>query len=238
MPNPPPPQQKKRGLGCLGCGCLVLALMGLLLLTLVGGSLYLGYSWTLALTSATPAGIPSYDGGDDLYNTARQKISAFDHDLENHQAATIHLNANEINTLIAREPSLTRSNIHLFVTMSDDQAKIQWVFPGSLVPYHLFDRRYINGMAAFRVNFDLNEKAIHFDPQSVQVGDKTLLNPDVDSSSGSPDASTNQSFLQAVVPAFNTSFNNALRKDPDTQKFLDQLQSIEIKNGELVIETK
>src|SRR5471032_1664829 len=92
---PPPAPPKKGGLGCLGCGCLVLALLVILFLGLVAGGTYLVYTKAVGLTSTTPATIPSFNGSDDLYHAAQQKLTDFDHDLKNHQAATIELSADE-----------------------------------------------------------------------------------------------------------------------------------------------
>src|SRR5471032_823507 len=96
---PPPAPPKKKGLGCLGCGCLVLALLVILFVGLVAGACYWSYSEVIALTTTTPAAIPSFEGSDDLYQTTRQKLADFNHDVKNHQAATIRLSADEINTL-------------------------------------------------------------------------------------------------------------------------------------------
>src|SRR5476649_2615445 len=93
---PPPAPPKKKGMGCLGCGCLILVLLVILFVGLVAGGTYLG---VVGFTSSTAATIPSFNGSDDVYNIAHQKITAFGHDVIYHQAATIQLSADEINTL-------------------------------------------------------------------------------------------------------------------------------------------
>src|SRR5260370_1297152 len=128
---PPAPVKKKSGMSCLGCGCLVLGLLALLFVAAVGGMGYMLYSNIVALTSPSPASIQSYDGGDEAYGTVKQKMTAFTHDLNQHLPASIHLNGNEINTLIAHEPVFTRNNIHLFVTIENDQARLQTCIPSS-----------------------------------------------------------------------------------------------------------
>lgn len=241
MANPPPaPVQKKSGLGCLGCGCLILALLALLFLGLVGGVVYGVYNEAIVLTSPTPPAIPSFDGGDDVYNRAKQKITDFNHDLQDHQAATVHLTADEINTLIARNPDFTKNGVHLFVTLNSDQAQVQWTFPTSLLPYGILPNRYFNGSTTFRVTFDSTERMIKFDPQSLQVGNDVLLGESSDDSDTSSSFQKGfvRGFNQSFAPAFNKSFNQGLQKTPGGRELLEQAKTVEIKDGELVIETE
>jgi hypothetical protein len=113
MANPPATVvTKKRGLGCCGCGCFILGLLALLALALGAGSAYLTYNGAFKITSEVPATIPSYDGGDDVYNSTKQKMSGFNHDVQNQLAATIQLSADEINTMIAHDPDFTKNNVH------------------------------------------------------------------------------------------------------------------------------
>jgi len=99
---PPPAQPKKKGLGCFGCGCVVLLLLGVLTVGLTGALAYVIHSRLMEITSDTPANIATFDGGDEMYATAKQKLADFNHDQQSHQPATLQLSADEINTLIAR----------------------------------------------------------------------------------------------------------------------------------------
>src|SRR5476651_689804 len=125
----PTPPKKKSGLGCLGCGCVVLALLVVLAIVMAGSVAYGAYKLALDLSSPTPPAITAFDGGDDLYQKARQKLGDFDHDVQNHQAATIRLSADELNTLVARDPNLMKNHIKVFVTMTDAEGRMQAAFP-------------------------------------------------------------------------------------------------------------
>jgi len=223
-----PPVPKKRGLGCLGCGCLVLALLVILFLALVAGATYLGYTKVVGLTSATPASVPPFTASDDLYNTVKQKLAGFDHDVKNHQAATIHLSADEINAMIARNPNVSKNNIHAFVTLTSNEGRVQASLPTNEMSHGILKGRYFNFDASFEVNFDPQTKSVNLIPHALQFGDKVLMGSN----------SENAASMRSLTPALNQSFNNLIRQNPDSAALLDQAKSIEIKDGELVIETQ
>jgi hypothetical protein len=195
----PPPAPKKRRLGCLGCGCLVLALLAILFLGLITALGYYLYSGAMLITSATPSTVQTFDGGDDIDKSARQKLADFDHDLHNHLAATIHLNANEINTLIAHDPDFTKNNIHFFVSLNDNQARVQTSVPTDILSYRWFPGRYLNGDVTFLINFDSASKSLNFTPQNIQLGDQVVMGQNSGSTS-----TTNSTYLQSFISRSRT----------------------------------
>jgi hypothetical protein len=209
-------------MGCLGCGCLVLALLVILFLGLAGGGAYLAYTKFVAATSATPAAVPSFDGGDDLYQSARQKLADFDHDVKNHQAATIQLSADEINTLIARNPAFIQMKFRLFVTLTNDQARIQGGIPTGILTRGMLNDRYLNFDTTLSPDFDSESKSLNFTLHHLQIGDQTMPEK------GLP---TTQIELTQIL-------NAELQQNPDAKDFLDQVKSIGVKDGELVMETQ
>jgi len=230
--TPPPAPPKKRGLGCLGCGCLILALLAILLAGLVAGGAYLGYTKIVGLSSTTPAAIPSFNGSDDVYGAAKQKLADFDHDVKNHQAATIQLSADEINSLISRYPDVVNNHIQVFVTLTNNEGRIQANLPTDGLSQGLIKGRYFSLDASFEINFDPQTKSVNLAFHALQFGKANLTGHDASN------PSFNESFMRSFTPTFNQSFNNAVRNYPDGKALLDQAKSIEIKNGELVIETQ
>jgi hypothetical protein len=220
--TPPPAPPKKRGMGCLGCGCLILALLVLLFFGLAGGALYMGYTKIVGLTSTTPATVPSFDGGDDVYNSAQEKIRGFGHDVENHQAATIQLSADELNTLIARNPAFIQQKVQLFVTLTNDQAQVQGSIPTNVLIQGILKGRCLNFDTTFSLGFNPDTKSLDLTLHHLQIGDQT-----------SP-----QNLLPTMQAELTPFLNMELQKNPETKNFLDQAKSIEIKDGELVIETQ
>jgi hypothetical protein len=226
-PTPPPAPgapvvivEKKSGMGCFGCGCLILLVLLVLFLGLAGGISYWAYNKASAFTSPAASTVKTFDGGDDLYHAATQKLSDFDQASQHHQPATLQLSADEINTLIARDHDFADNNIHVFVTMTDDKADVQISFPANALQLNLFKGRYINGESSFGINFDAASKTLDFIPSTLRLGDQEVpkdLLP------------TLQSELVPVI-------NQLLQGDPEGKVILDQAKSIEIKNSLLTIE--
>jgi hypothetical protein len=217
---PPPAPAKKRGMGCFGCGCLVLVLLVIIIGVIVGAGGYIGYKKALGLTSETPAEVPAITPSEDVYTAAKQKLTDFSHNVKNHQATTLQLSADDINTIIARDPDAVKNNIHAFVSFSGQEGRVQASMPLEALSQGLFKGRYANLDASFEVRFDTATKSVN------------LIGPDA------PDAKSAQTFMNSFTPAFNQQFNLAIRKNPDAAALLDQTKSIEIQNGELVIETQ
>lgn len=188
----------------------------------MAGGGYLLYTKALALTSPTPLAVQSFDGGDDLYNRAKQKVADFDHDLKNHQAATIELSADEINTLIARDPNFTKNNIRLFVTMTNDEGRMQASIPTGIMTGGLLKERYLNGDTSFGLNFDSAGKNVDFKLHHLQIGDRKVPGD----------------MLPTAQNVINQEVNQSLQSIPEFKDFLQQVKSIQIKEGELTIETE
>jgi hypothetical protein len=220
--TPPGQPPKKSGMGCLGCGCLVLALLVILFLGLVAGGCYLGYQKIVSLSSTTPAEVPAFNGGDDVYAAAQQKVTAFQHDAQNHQAATIQLSADEINALLARDPGMTRNKAHLFVTLTNDQARLQGSIPTGGISQGFLKDRYFNFDTTFGLGFNPDAKTLDITLHHLQIGDQP----------------TAQKVLPTMQAELTAILNAELQQYPATKNLLQQAKSIQIKDGELVIETK
>ena len=211
--------------------------MALLIGGLVAAAGYFGYSKMVDLTSPTPLTVKSYDGGDETFNSTQPKVADFSRDIKHHKSATLRLNADEINTLIARNSEFIKSKIRLFVTLNDTEATMECSVPVSKVTGLLPANRYLNGTLTFGLDFDETEKDINFDIRTIQVGDKIVLGEGAESTSDSQDA-FNKSFLKSFIPSFNKSLNDGLKKSTETKAFLDNIKSMEIKDSELVIESE
>lgn len=221
-PPAAPPVKKKRGMGCLGCGCLVLVVLVLLLTGLIGGVGYVAYSKINGLTTSQPPEIQTYDGGDDLYHSTNQKLTDFNQAIQQHQAATLHLNAYEINTLIARNPDFKNNQIQIFVTLTDDVAEVKVGAPLSMLKLSILKDRYLSFSLKSGLDFDPQSKALNLLIKNVQVGSETAP----------------AEYLPLIQSEFDTALNQAFQKDPTNRNILNQAKSIEIKNSELVIETE
>ncbi len=219
---PPPAPKKKSGLGCLGCGCLVLGLVVILFVGLVVGGFYVGYQKVVGLTSTTPADVPSFNGSDDVFNTAQQKVMAFGHDVQDHQAATIQLSADEINALIARDPELIRQKAHLFVTLTGDEAQVQGSIPTEALSEGFLKNRYLNFDTTFGLGFNPDAKSLDLILHQLKIGDQP----------------TPQNLLPTMQAELTPILNAELQNYPLSKPVLQQAKSITIKDSQLVIETQ
>jgi hypothetical protein len=206
-------------MGCCGCGCLILVLLVLLLAALIGGSTYLVYD---KVTSTTAANIPSMDAGDDVYSQARQKISGFNHDLESHLPASLHLNSDEINTLIARNPDFAATKIQMCVTLTGDQGRLQASVPMAALTQDKVKDRFVNFDTTFGVNLDLDTRSLNLIFKSFQVGSEKAPENDLP-------------LLQSFI---NPQINQVFLNDAAAKSLINRASAIEIKDGELVIQTK
>jgi hypothetical protein len=236
--TPAPPPKKKSGCGCLGCGCLIVIILLLLLAGLIGGMGYFGYKGLVNMTTATPAEIPAFTAPDSSYATVQQKMAEFGQATANHQPSSIQLSSDELNTLISHNPDLAKKNIRVYVTLTGDEGRLQASLPTDSLAQGVLPDRYLNFDVTFGVSFDQQAKAVNLEPKSLKVGTQTVLGESPDNSQTASTANFNKMLMNSFVPSFNQSFNQGLRKNPDIAKFLDQTQSIEIKDGELVIQTQ
>jgi len=221
--TPPPPQKKKSGCGCFGCGCLIVVILVILFLALMGAGGYFGYQKAIALTSTAPSDVPTFNATDDLYNSAGQKVASLQDSVRNHQPASIHLSADEVNTLILRDPTVTQQQDHIFVSFGDDQVHLQGSIPmNGLFKGGFLKDRYFNIDTTFSLSFNSDTKLINVELHKVQVGDQA----------------TPSNLLPVVQAELTAALSAQMQKTPSSRDFLQQAKSIQIKNNELVIETK
>jgi len=219
----PPPVEKKSGRGCCGCGCFLVVILAFIFGALMGVTGLLVYDKAVEITSTTPAIIPSFDGGDDVYNRTVQKMKDFDHDVHDHLAATVRLSADEINTMIAHNPSFAGNKIHLYVALSGDQAHVQTSAPSDLLAKgYILKDRYLYGDMTCSLNFDSTAKTLNLDLKSFLMGKDAA-------------PKENLPMIQSII---NPMLNQMLQRDQESKNVLDQATSIQIENSELVIETK
>jgi len=208
-------------MGCFGCGCLVLVILGLLLAALFAASAHFFTVAGNTITSSTPTDVKDFDGGAALYQEASQKMASFENVSRQNQPATLELSADEINTLIARSPDLAANNISIFITMTGDQARLQATAPTSLLPFGLWKGRFINIDMTFNPSFDSSTKSLNLILHSVRIG-----NQDLPANS-----------FSLYQEQFNPFLNTQLRRDPDLSHLLDHARSVEIRNGVLTVQT-
>jgi hypothetical protein len=225
MATYPPPvqiQKKKRGMGCLGCGCTILAVLALLLVAIAAFVGYYMYHSLHDYTDVTGAALPQFDGGDQTLASAQQNLNGFRQSLEHSQPASLHLNSDQLNTLIARDPSFAQARGHLFITLKGSEATLQTSLPLSAVESVAFSDRFINCDATFGLSFNSVDKTINVDMHGIHIKGHDLP------------ANLNDSINGMLNPLLN----QKLQSNPVVHDFLSRVQKLTVENGELVIETQ
>ena len=221
-PPPQPAQKKKSGCGCFGCGCALCIVLLVLFLGLLGAGSYFGFKKAVALTSMTPAEIPKLADSGETYTATQQKIGEFQRNTQSHQPATIHLSADELNSIFANDPDLAKKQVHFFVKIADDAAELQGTIPCDNFAPGLLNGRYVNFDTTFGLSFNSDSHTINVDVRRMKVGDHTEP----------------QNILPVIQAELGPLMNLEFQKNEATRNLLRQAKTLEVKNGELVIETQ
>ena len=220
----PQPPQKKKGLGCLGCGCAILLAILLLVLAFFGAVAYYSYHELALLSSPVAMDIPAYAGSDDVYNGASKKIADFNQAVGTGNPGSLTLSADEINSLIAHNPDLARYHVRAVVTLNGDEAHLEGTVPTSSIPFvrALVKDRYLNLDATFALTFNSDTKMIGIDLHKMQLGETEWP--------------TNQ--LPTLQAEIDPGINTAIRKNRQAANALLAAKTVTIRDGNFVIETK
>jgi hypothetical protein len=222
--RPPPPQKKDSGMGCLGCGCLILVAILLVLVGLAGGLAFFLYKDAVAVTSSAPAAFPPYNGSDDIYASAQKKISDFNQAVGTGNPATLTLSADEINSMLAHDRDLNRMHARYLVELNGDEARLQGSVPTDsialIAPF--IQGRYVNADATFALTFNTDSKTVGLDLHKMQIGDTPVP----------------QNALPTMQVELYPWINMLLQKYPAASNALKAATTVGVKNGQFVIVTK
>ena len=222
--QPPPAPARKKGLGCLGCGCAVLLALLFLILGLFGTAGYFLYREGLVVTSTAPLDVPAYAGGEALYDATEKKIDSFNQDVGTGKASTLTLTADEINGLLAHDPDLSKLQAHTVVTFNGDEVHLEGTMPTDAMPVvrSVLKDRYLNIDATFTLTFNSDTKLVGVDLHKVRLGDT--------------DWPTNQ--LTTLQAEIEPGINSSLKKNQQLSNALQAAKTVTIRDGQFVIETK
>jgi hypothetical protein len=220
--RPPAPAKTRSGLGCFGCGCSLFIVIIVLAFGLVGGAGYVLYQSIYAISSPVATDVPLFTGGDNIYNGAKEKITAFNQSLQQNQPASLHLSADEMNALFTHEPMFSLFKVRAFVATNNDQAQIQSSLPLDLVPFGLFKGRFMNVDTTLSFTFEPDTRTIHLTLHNLKLGDTSI-------------PENNLPMAQLEIESY---INQRMQTSPYMKNLLDHAKTIEIKDGELNVETE
>lgn len=208
-----------KGRGCLFYGCLTLVV--LFVVSIVG--VYFGAKYALnkaveAYTSTQPAALPKVAVSEDAFTVLQKRVADFSAAVKNPtNAVAITLTSDEINALIARDPSFSGFNNKLHVAIEGNQIKSTVSWPLDELGVEKLKGRYANGSASLKAVLANGELIVNLD--SLTVNGKTLP----------------ASFMQGMR---GENLAKEMNKDPKQAEFIRKFESIEIKDGKLTIKVK
>ncbi len=201
--------------GCLFYGCItgVVCLVAILVAFLLG--LHLFKKMLNEFTDTQPMPLPSVQMPAAQVEQVQRHVDAFREALRAGKTPpALELSSDEINALIANDPEFQGLRGKLYVTLEGDKAKGQLSVPMSHIGLPLFHGRYLNGAGTLSVSFQNGN--LRITPQEILVKGKPL--PRV--------------YMERIR---SENLAAQANNDPRSAEALGRLQSIEIKDGKLVI---
>jgi len=211
------PEKKPRG--CFFYGCLTAVCLSLVLLVLVGIAVYSGYRYYTRMvneyTSTTPMELPHVELPQEQAEALDARVEEFKKSLDTGKdVKPLILTPEEINALIAKNPDF-KDRLH--VEIPGDKIQGQISLPLTEIGLPGLKGRYLNGKAAFSVL--LNNGQLFVTLESLEVNGKPVPGEALQSFRG-----------QNLAADF--------AKEPENAKAIEKLESIEIKDGKLVIKPR
>ena len=204
--------------GCLFYGCLtgIVCLVAILVALLLG--VHLVKKMLNEYTDSQPLPLPAVQMTPAQIEQVQQRVTAFwDAVRAGRTAPSLELTSDEINALIATNADFQGWRGKLYVTLEGDKVKGQLSFPLAQLGLPRFHGRYLNGTGIFSVS--LQNGLLRVMPQEVRVKGKPLPATYMDR------IKTENLVTQATA-------------NPGAADALNKLQSIEIKDGKLIIVPK
>lgn len=218
-PNYQPP--RKRGLGCFAKGCLTLVVVGILTIALVGVFIYKSYQQVRSYLADAPVPIRIYPATDEQYQAVQAKLAPFFDAIASNHRTTVELTADDLNTLIAREPGF-----------SDVRGKVAISMAGGYLAADfsrmISDSRetstalYLNGRATAAINVDNGE--VQLSPHTVTLNGKALP-------AWITQLLNNRDFMKSSGGILDDEIN----RKPQLREFLRRLHSAHVDGDRLVL---
>ena len=215
MNDQSPPKRRR---GCLFYGCLTgaVCLSAILVALLMG--LHQLKKFIAQYTDPSPISLPAVQMSAEQIDQLHRRIDSFkDAVRSGRPTPPLELTPDEINALIATDPNLKAFKGKLYVIIEDNHLRGQISVPLAQLNLALLKHRYLNGTVAFSASIQNGNLIVV--AQSVQVKGRLLPWIYMDK-------------LRSQNLAANV--NN----DPQASVALNQLQSIQVKNGKLILVPK
>lgn len=209
--------QIKRRRGCLFYGCLTGCILALFILMGVLLGLHHLRKMVNNFTDSQPTVFPATRSSPEQVKELDQRVAAFRAAVEAHQpTAPLALSADDLNALVAAKPEAQALRARFHVAIDADQLKTQVSLPMGQFGVPFFKGRYLNGTATL----GLSVRDGKLDVSALAVSAKGNSLPAV------------------YADQLRQNFTTQLNMDTNVAAAFAQIQSIEIKDGKLLIVPK
>jgi hypothetical protein len=221
--TPPGYEEPPRQHGCFFYGCIIASILSVLLVIAVGAFLFLGYRMLgraiEEYTSTTPRELPKVEMPAEQRRNAQDRWAAFRKALEETKPSEpLVLNSDEINALIDEQEDLKDLKGMVYVSIDQDKLKGQISIPlEKFVNVGLTRGRFLNGEAEIKAT--VANDVLVMTLESIEVNGKTMP-------------------AEAMAQLRGQNLAENAYKDPKKAALLNNLQSVEIKDGKLTIKAK
>ena len=171
-----------------------------------------------AVTDSRPATLPTVTLPEAQMRQLQQRVETFREAVRSRQSspAPLTLTSDEVNALIATDADCEPLKDHFHVTLEGSQAKAQFSFPTAQLGLDP-KGRFLNGSGTFSVT--LRNGILQIKANSITVKRHSLP-------------------AELAAHFENENFAGAINENPRAQAAFKQIESLEIKNGNLVITPK
>jgi len=225
-PAPQPsyyPQQQdrseRRGPGCFLWGCIIAVVLVVGGMTaLVGGGYFMYAQVRDKYTDTQPMALPEIPLSAEERQSVQQRFDRFRESVDAGTATEpLVLNEDEINTLIAENDSQDPMKDAVRVQLEDDTVKGRISLPLDDIPLPGLKGRYLNGVAELRGSLKDGKLEVFIENASVK---------------GEPLPES----MMAEMRRENLTAE--IMNDPEARKTLEKLESMEVRDGQLIIVPK
>jgi hypothetical protein len=211
----PPPKER----GCFFYGCIAASVLAVLLLIGIAVSGYLGYKALVGLinqyTSPTPVELPKVEMPDEDRAALRARFETFKKAIDQGEdTEPLVLTGDELNVLMADNPDVAGK---VYCIIEGDKLKGQVSLPLDALGLPGVKGRYFNGKATFVASLHEGHLIVMVDSAEVN---------------GQP---ISEQFMAGLR---NKNLAEDAAKNPDNAKFINKLESLEIKDGKITLKAR
>ena len=215
----PEPYEPRRQRGCFFYGCIIASVMALLFVLAVGVGFYMLYRalgrWVDQYTATAPRELPKVEMPSEKRQTLKERVEAFRKSIDSGTpTAPLVLTSDDVNALIEDNPDLKGK---IYVTIEGDKLRGQVSFPLESLGLPLFHGRYLNGEAELKAS--LSNGLLLVTLESFEVNGQRP-----------PE--------QFLANLRQQNLAEDAYKNPKNAEFLRKLESIEIKDGKIIIKPR